>query len=96
MKQKLGLKTEPCPNTERKYIKFYIVCGPELDQKNITTLNNRFSSMLHLCLEAERTVAFEIKSKILHRKRDQETIRSDMESLKRFRKITFYSNTCFF
>ena len=52
--------------------------------------------MLHLCLEAERTVAFEIKSKILHRKRDQETIRSDMESLKRFRKITFYSNTCFF
>ena len=82
MKQNLDKKTEPCPNTERKYIKFYIVWISKICPKNITTLNNRFNSSLRLCLEAERTVAFEIKNKILHRKIDQEIIRSDTGSFK--------------
>ena len=95
MKQKLGKKTEPCLNTKRKYIKFYIVCISKKRQKNIPTLNNSFNSRLHLCLEAEQTVALEIKSKILHRKIDQQTTRNDT-IFKQSRKITFYANTCFF
>ena len=95
MKQKLGKKTEPCLNTERKYIKFYIVCISKKSQENITTLNNSFSSRLRLCLEAEQTVALEIKSKILHRKIEQKTTRSD-KIFKQSRKITLYVNTSFF
>ena len=95
MKQKLGKKTKPCLNTERKYVKFFIVCISKKSQKNIATLNNSFNSRLRLCLEAEQTVALEIKSKILHRKIEQETTRSDM-IFKQSRKITFYANTCFF
>ena len=95
MKQKLGKKTKPCLNTERKYVKFFIVCISKKSQKNIATLNNSFNSRLRLCLEAEQTVALKIKSKTLHRKIEQETTRSDM-IFKQSRKITFYANTCFF
>ena len=96
MKQNLDKKTEPSPNTERKYISSISYKFRKKRPKNITTLNSRFNSRLRLCLETEQSVAFEIKNKILHRKVDQETIRGDMGSFKQCRKITFYANNCFF
>ena len=82
MKQNLDKKTEPCPNTERKYINSISYKFRKKRPKNLTTLSNSLNSRLCLCLEAKRSVAFEIKNKILHRTIDQENIRSDMGSFK--------------